>query len=78
MHLAHLFTVPMLVLVTMMLLSMISFSFDGNGTQSVVIDIGDPAITRAFSFILAVAPWGVWNFVRAQGERIISSRDRVE
>jgi len=75
MHIAHLLVVPLLVLVTMMILSMLSFAFSGTTGNGVVIDIADPAITRAFSFILAVAPWGVWDFVRAQAARITSKRE---
>jgi hypothetical protein len=75
MHIAHLVVVPLLVLVTMMLLSMFSFAFSGSAGGSVVIDIADPAITHAFSFILAVAPWGVWDFIRAQSARITAKHD---
>jgi len=51
-----------------MLLSIVSFEFSAtNGGNGVVIDFADPGITRAFSFILAVAPWGVWDFVGAGG-----------
>ena len=75
MHVAHLFVVPLLVLVTMMLLSMVSFEFKGDAGGGVVIDIGDPSVTRAFSFILAVAPWGVWDFVRRQAARVTAKKE---
>ncbi len=73
MQLSHLFTVPLLVLVTMMVLSMISFQFSPSDGKSIIIDIGEPNITRAFSFILAVAPWGVWDFVQDQARRLTTS-----
>lgn len=74
MHLSHMFAVPLLVLVTIILLSLVSFQVSLAG-ETVTVDLSEPNLLRAFSFILAVVPWGVWNFVQAQGRRITDQNE---
>ena len=66
MHVSHILTMPILSLVVVFLISMIKLSLQIEGSE-VVLDINDPRLLVAISFIIAVRPWDIVSFVRDTG-----------
>jgi hypothetical protein len=63
MHIAHIVATPLLVLVTILLLSQITLTFKLANSNEVSIDLSKPSITIAFAFIIGTSPWLLWNFI---------------
>jgi hypothetical protein len=70
MHLAHIFTTPLLVLVVVLLLSLATLSVTLASGNQLTLDLSDPRILIAVSFLLASSPWQVWGFIQDTAERI--------
>jgi hypothetical protein len=75
MHLAHLTTTPLLVLVTVFLLSLVTLQFTLAGNNEVTIDLSDPRLMVAFAFIIGTSPWPLWNFIESTARKFAGSRD---
>lgn len=75
MHLSHIFTTPILVLVVVLLLSQIDLTFTLADNNTVNISLSEPAIMVAFAFIIGTTPWPLWNFIRKSAEKFISRND---
>jgi len=69
MHIAHIIATPILVLVVVLLLSEVSFSFTLAQNNEVTIDLSVPAIMVAFAFIIGTSPWPLWNFILDTAKR---------
>lgn len=69
MHVSHLLTMPILSLVVVFLISMIKFSIQIEDSE-IVLNINDPRLLVAISFIIAVRPWDIIAFVRETGSVI--------
>lgn len=76
MHLSHYFAVPLMVLVTMMLLSLVSFEFSLEQGKPVKIDLKNAYILAAFSFVLANQPWAIRRFIRTSGLSLTNTINR--
>lgn len=68
MHLSHLLSVPLLALVVVFLLSQVKLTLQLDQSE-VAIDINDPRLLAALSFIIAVRPWAILEFVREAASR---------
>lgn len=69
MHIAHLVATPLLVLVTVLLLSLVTFQITLANSNELTLDLSDPAILIAFSFLIGTVPWPLWNFIEDTGKR---------
>jgi len=69
MHIGHIIATPILVLVIVLLLSEVSFSFTLAQNNEVTIDLDVPALLVAFSFIIGTSPWPLWNFILDTAKR---------
>ena len=69
MHVAHLVATPLLVLVTVLLLSLVTFQITLANSNELTLDLSDPAILIAFSFLIGTVPWPLWNFIEDTGKR---------
>jgi hypothetical protein len=72
MHLSHIFTTPILVLVVVLLLSQVDLSFTLADNNTVALSLSEPAIMVAFAFIIGSAPWPLWNYIKNTAEQFIS------
>ena len=71
MHISHIVAVPFMVLVSMMLLSLLSFQVNMPSSQSpTTVDLANPLILAALSFILAFRPWGVRRFITTASDKV--------
>jgi hypothetical protein len=75
MHIAHLFTTPLLVLVAVLILSLVTLSFTLANNNTVTIDLSEPSIMIAFSFVIGTAPWPLWNFIEDTARRFTSQQE---
>jgi hypothetical protein len=66
---AHLVTTPLLVLITVLLLSLVTFTFTLASGNEVTIDLSDPSIMVAFAFVIATLPWVLWRFIENSAKR---------
>lgn len=70
MHIAHILTTPLLVLVAVLLLSLATLSITLAGGNQLTIDLSDPRILAAVSFLLGSSPWPLWDFIEGTAKRI--------
>jgi hypothetical protein len=75
MHLSHIFTTPILVLVVVLLLSTVNLTFTLAEDNTVNISLSEPAIMVAFAFMIGTVPWPLWNFIRDSAEQFISRNE---
>lgn len=69
MHIAHIVATPLLVLVTVLLLSQVTLTFTLANSNEVTIDLSVPTIMIAFAFIIGTSPWPLWNFILNTAKR---------
>jgi len=69
MHISHIIATPILVLVTVFLLSEVTLSFTLDQGNEISIDLSLPALMVAFSFIIGTSPWPLWNFILKTAKR---------
>jgi hypothetical protein len=69
MHIAHIVATPILVLVTVLLLSQVTMTFTLANSNEVSIDLSVPTIMVAFAFIIGTSPWPLWNFILNTAKR---------
>jgi hypothetical protein len=72
MHIGHILTTPLLVLVAVLILSLVELSFTLAHSNTLTIDLSQPEIMVAFAFIIGTTPWPLWNFIEKMGERFTS------
>jgi len=70
MHVGHIITTPLLVLVAVLLLSLATLSITLAGGNQLTLDLSDPRILVAVSFLLGTSPWPLWNFVENTAKRV--------
>jgi hypothetical protein len=75
MHLSQIFTIPILVLVVVLLLSTVNLTFTLAEDNTVNISLSEPAIMVAFAFMIGTVPWPLWNFIRKSAENFISRNE---
>lgn len=69
MHVAHLVSTPLLVLVAVLLLSLATLNITLAGGNQLTVDLSEPSIMVAVSFLLGTIPWPLWNFIEDTAER---------
>jgi len=69
-HIAHLITVPILALVFVFLLSQVTLTVEISGASNVTLDLSDPRILAAVSFLIGVQPWRLYNFLLRTGSQL--------
>ena len=72
MHIAHLVATPVLVLITVLLLSQVTMTFSLANSNQVTVDLSAPGIMVAFAFIIGTSPWPLWNFILNTAKRFTS------
>ena len=73
MHIAHLVTTPLLVLVTVIILSLASISIKLANSNEFVLNLSEPNVMIAAAFILGTNPWPLWGFVEGTAKKITGS-----
>jgi hypothetical protein len=70
MHAAHIITTPLLALVAVLLLSLVTLNVTLASGNQLTLDLSDPRILAAFSFLLGSSPWPLWDFIEDTAKRI--------
>ena len=74
MHIAHLVSTPLLVLVAVILLSLATLKVTLAGGSEVTLDLSNMPILIAVSFLLGSSPWPLWNLIERSAKSITGSR----
>jgi ABC-type sugar transport system permease subunit len=69
-HWAQFFTAPIVVVVLVFLLSTVKFTIAVGGAGDVTLDLSDPRMLAAASFLLGVLPWGAWDALQKAAGRL--------
>ncbi len=69
MHLSQAVSIPVLALVFVLLISQVTLGLTISGTQ-VALDLSDPRILAAFSFIIGSQPWDLIRFFRSSAAMV--------
>lgn len=69
MHIAHIATTPLLVLVAVLILSLATLQFSLANGNAISLNLSDPNIMVAFAFIIGTSPWPLWNFILDTAKR---------
>ena len=75
MHLSHIFTTPILVLVVVLLLSTVDLTFTLADSNTVNLSLSEPAIMVAFAFIIGTVPWPLWNYIKNTADQFFSKNE---
>jgi hypothetical protein len=70
MHLAQLITMPVVALVAVLILSQLSFTVAIGGSSQLSIDLKQPVVLAAASFLIGSKPWESWRFVQSVYARV--------
>jgi hypothetical protein len=73
MHVAHLVTTPLMVLVAVFILSLVTLQITITTGSALTLDLSDPRIMVAVAFLLGVVPWPLWNFIESTGRRVVGA-----
>ncbi len=63
-HVVNLLTVPLLVLVFVLLLSQVTLTISVASSYDMRLDLSNPLVLVAVSFLLGVLPWNLWRRLR--------------
>lgn len=74
-HVAQLVTTPLIVLVTVLLLSLITVNVQAVGGSTINLNLKEPQIMVAVAFLLGSRPWNVWRFLQSTADTITKSKD---
>ena len=79
MHNAQLITTPVLVLVSVFILSLAKIDLELAGASNKLsIDLSEPNLMIAVAFLMGVAPWPLWNFVLGISKNILGRLESEE
>ena len=70
-HVAQIIAIPLLVVVVMLILSLTTLRLTVAGGMEAQLDLNDPNLLVAVSFLLASKPWEVIRFVQSSAERLL-------
>ena len=73
---AQIVTIPPLALVVVLLLSQTTFSLTLANSTGLQINLSDPRLLAAVSFLIGVQPWDTWRFVRETAGQITGRQPR--
>jgi hypothetical protein len=76
MHISHIICVPLLTLVVVFLISLVTLSLTLAGNNEVQLDLSDPRLLVAVSFILGSRPWGLRTFIQRTAEKITEDKEK--
>ncbi|HEX8230123.1 MAG TPA: hypothetical protein VF826_12540 [Chloroflexia bacterium] len=71
-HIAQLVTIPLIALVIVFLLSLISIRVTLSGGTEVSLDLRDPRLLAAVSFLIGIGPFLAWRFAQNVSKSILS------
>lgn len=74
MHVAHLVTTPLLVLVAVLLLSLASLKISAAGSE-ITLDISSPSTMVVVAFLLGTVSWPLWDFIEGTARRITGPQE---
>jgi hypothetical protein len=69
-NIAQMITIPIVALVAVLLLSLITLKITISGGNEVQLDLGDPRILAAFSFLIGLNFWKAWDFLLGVSDHI--------
>jgi hypothetical protein len=69
-HVAQIVAVPVLALIFVFLLSLVKINLMLVGTAQATLDLSDPRVLVAISFIIGSRPWNLWNFIQERAALI--------
>jgi hypothetical protein len=69
MHVAHLVSTPLLVLVAVLLLSLVSVKVTVAGSD-LTLDLSNPSTMIVAAFLLGTVSWPLWDFIEGTAKRI--------
>lgn len=78
MHVAHLVSTPLLVLVAVILLSLATFNITLTGGSEVTIDLSQPAVMIAVAFLLGTSPWPLWELIERTARKVTGGGDKQQ
>ena len=70
MHISHIVSVPLLAVVVVFILSLVTLNVALAGSNEVTLDLNDPRILVALSFMLGSRPWAMREFLQRTAERV--------
>jgi hypothetical protein len=76
MHIAHIISTPILVLVIVLLLSQVTLKFTLANTNEIALDLSVPTVMVAFAFIIGTSPWPLWNFILNTAKRFTGQLEK--
>ncbi len=71
MHYSHLFAVPLMVLVVVLLLSVFSIQFIFQNDASLKLDLNNPVMLISIAFLLASRPWAIRDFLKEKAGNVL-------
>lgn len=71
-HIAQLVTIPLIALVIVFLLSLITIQVTLSGGTEVSLDLRDPRLLAAVSFLIGIGPFLAWRFAQNVSKSILS------
>ncbi len=78
-HIAHLIVTPVLVLVSVFILSLATIDLEiASASNKLSLDLSDANIMIAVAFLLGVSPWPLWNFVQGTSKKILGEMEPEE
>jgi hypothetical protein len=75
-HVAHLVSTPLLVLIAVLLLSLATFKLTLSSGSEVTIDLSQMPILMAVSFLLGSSPWPLWNLIERSARNLTGQADK--
>ena len=70
MHIAQMITIPLLALVLVWLLSTVELTVTFVGDNNLQLDLSDPRLLAAVSFLIGSRPWDVWDVLQETAGKI--------
>lgn len=75
MYISHLFAIPIMVVVVVLLLSVFTIEFVFQGSTGFTLDINSPVMLICISFLLASKPWAIRGFLRKRADNVLGNKD---
>jgi len=76
MHVAQLVTVPVLALVFVLLLSLVTLEVTLAGGNDLKVDLSDPRVLAAVSFLIGSQPWNLWDFLQETAGKLTGQGEK--
>lgn len=70
MHISHIVTTPLLVLVGVIILSLAKLTLTLANENEITLDLSNPNIMIAIAFILGTSPWPLIRFIEDTAKRV--------